>query len=287
MIESFVDLTYRGMSLARRVKLTQVRPTTCYLEMPTPMPVGTSIRITTDDGIELEATVMSIHEQVGGSDKPPGMTVAPKLAADASDPAVVWFKARVALPEETAPAPSRTRSMTVRPRSHTVPQPPSGEVIDAPRTGAPSTPPPLPPPRPASPSKSPPITMTSLPPPRPPATPSTPPPIVPVSVVVVAPERAPDSSSRTEVMEAPDPEAVAPDTAVMDAVSPEPDDVSDAQAVVVDDDRRTVLMNAVDPSAIDPGASGSIPSLGQDPTSPPRDRRPTGGFYSKKRRKKR
>ncbi|MGE0870230.1 MAG: hypothetical protein AB7P03_16820 [Kofleriaceae bacterium] len=284
MIESFVDLTYRGMSLARRVKLTQVRPSTCYLEMPAPMPVGTTIRIATDDGIELEATVTAIHEQVGGSDKPPGMTVAPKLAGDASDPAVAWFKARVALPEETAPEPSRTRSMTVRPRSHTVPQPPPSDALEAP----PPPPPPPPPPRSASPSKSPPITMTSLPPPRPPASPSTPPPpSLPVSVVVVAPERGPDSSGRTEVMEVPDPEATAPDTAVMDAVSPDLEDVSDALAVVVDDDKRTLLMNAVEPGASDPAASGSMPSLGPDPNAPPRDRRPTGGIYSKKRRKKR
>ena len=41
MIESFVDLTYRGLSLGRRIKLTQVRPTSGTLELVSPMPVGT------------------------------------------------------------------------------------------------------------------------------------------------------------------------------------------------------------------------------------------------------
>jgi len=48
--ESFVDLTYRGLSLGRRIKLTQVRPSSGYLELPSPMPVGTLVAISTDDG---------------------------------------------------------------------------------------------------------------------------------------------------------------------------------------------------------------------------------------------
>src|SRR3954470_1653124 len=74
MSESFVDLTYRGLSLGRRVKLAQVRPSTGYLEMPAPMPVGTKIAVVTDDGVAFDAIVNAIHEQTGGTDKPPGMT---------------------------------------------------------------------------------------------------------------------------------------------------------------------------------------------------------------------
>jgi hypothetical protein len=96
MIESFVDLTYRGLQLGRRIKLTQVRPTTAYLEVPTPMPVGTAIAILTDDTVALEAMVIEIHEQVGGSDRPPGMVVKPKLEDKA---AKKWWQDRVALPE--------------------------------------------------------------------------------------------------------------------------------------------------------------------------------------------
>ncbi|MBA3541582.1 MAG: hypothetical protein H0T79_18355, partial [Deltaproteobacteria bacterium] len=99
MIESFVDLTYRGLPLGRRIKLARVRPTNGYLELPTPMPVGTTITIVTDEGVAIEAVVHAIHEQVGGSDKTPGMQVFPTLAGAAAEVAA-WWSARVALPEE-------------------------------------------------------------------------------------------------------------------------------------------------------------------------------------------
>ena len=126
MIESFVDLTYRGLALGRRIKLTQVRPTTGYLELPMPMPVGTQIAITTDEGVALEAVVTSIHEQVGGSDRVPGMTIKPALAAESAQS---WWQARVALPEESPEAPDRKRPITVRPRTHTVPAPPPDAAV--------------------------------------------------------------------------------------------------------------------------------------------------------------
>jgi hypothetical protein len=94
--ESFVDVTYRGLSLGRRVKLAQVRPSTGYLEVPQPMPVGTSIGIITDDTVALDATVVAIHEQVAGSETPPGMVVRPKLEGDV---ARSWWTTRVTLPE--------------------------------------------------------------------------------------------------------------------------------------------------------------------------------------------
>jgi len=125
--ESFVDLTYRGLSLGRRVRLNQVRPGTGYLELPAPMPVGSRIAIAAEDGTAFDAMVTAIHEQVAGSDRTPGMIVAPALAAE---PAVAWWTARVSLPEDdalrprTATGSSRSRPPTVRPRSHTTPTPP-------------------------------------------------------------------------------------------------------------------------------------------------------------------
>ena len=129
MIESFVDLTYRGLALGRRIKLTQVRPTTGYLELPMPMPVGTLIAISTDEGVTLEATVTQIHEQVGGSERVPGMAVKPALGAEAASS---WWQARVALPEESEQrGPDRNRPITVRPRTHTVPAPPPAGAVEA------------------------------------------------------------------------------------------------------------------------------------------------------------
>ncbi|HSD88803.1 MAG TPA: hypothetical protein VLB44_14850 [Kofleriaceae bacterium] len=114
MSESFVDLSYRGLALGKRIKLTQVRPTSGYLEMPTPMPVGTPIGIATDDGVLLEALVTEVHEQVGGSERAPGMLVKPKLDADAAQK---WWTSRVDLPQEkvekAAPAPDAGGKVTV------------------------------------------------------------------------------------------------------------------------------------------------------------------------------
>ena len=100
--ESFVDLTYRGLPLGRRIKLTQIRPSTGYLELPAPMPVGTRIAMATDDGVAIDAVVTQVHEQAAGSEQQPGMTIAPGFSEAA---AVAWWKERVALPE-LAPSPA-------------------------------------------------------------------------------------------------------------------------------------------------------------------------------------
>jgi hypothetical protein len=114
MSESFVDLSYRGLALGKRIKLTQVRPTTGYLEMPMPMPVGTSIGIATEDGVLLEALVTEVREQVTHSDKTPGMLVKPKLDTDA---ARTWWTSHTELPQEKpvkdAPPPDATGKVTV------------------------------------------------------------------------------------------------------------------------------------------------------------------------------
>jgi len=116
MSESFVDLSYRGLALGKRIKLTQVRPTAGYLELPTPMPVGTTIGISTDDGVLLEAMVAEVHEQVTGSDKPPGMLVKPKLDADAQRS---WWKQRVSVEDKPMPQADADGKVTVRSRRST------------------------------------------------------------------------------------------------------------------------------------------------------------------------
>jgi hypothetical protein len=128
VIESFVDLTYRGLSLGRRIKLTQVRPGSATLELAAPMPVGTHVAVTTDEGVTFDATVSWVYEQIAGSERTPGMVVVPVLAAD---PALSWWKARVALPDEDQPKPRapRGRPMTARPRSFTEPSPPPEGAI--------------------------------------------------------------------------------------------------------------------------------------------------------------
>lgn len=132
--ESFVDLTYRGLSLGRRIRLSQVRPRSGYLELPAPMPVGTQIAIAADDGITFDATVTWIHEQVGGSDRPPGMTVAPALAAA---PAAAWWSARVALPDDEAARP-RTTQVAGAAGDGATPGRSAADVHDAPTVAMPA-----------------------------------------------------------------------------------------------------------------------------------------------------
>lgn len=133
MIESFVDLTYRGLPLGRRIKLTQVRPGSGYLEMPAPMPVGTAIALSTDEGVTIDAIVAEIKEQVAGAEVVPGMKIVPTL--DGAKLAS-WWQARVALPAEESPVGARAKPVTVRPRNATVPTAPPPEALQTPHAQA-------------------------------------------------------------------------------------------------------------------------------------------------------
>ncbi len=136
MIESFVDLTYRGLPLGRRIKLTQVRPASGYLEMPAPMPVGTALSLATDEGIVIDAVVAGIKEQVAGAEVVPGMKIVPAFG---DEKIKSWWHARVALPAEeptVAAEPERAKPVTVRPRNSTVPTDPPPEALHTPMAHA-------------------------------------------------------------------------------------------------------------------------------------------------------
>jgi hypothetical protein len=254
MIESFVDLTYRGLSLGRRVKLSQVRPSTGYLETPAPMPVGTLIQIATDEGVALDATVTGIHEQTGGSDKAPGMTVAPKLAGEASE---AWWRARVAYPDEVKAAPAVTRApskVTVRPRSHTTPEPLA--AVDAEPAGGKT------------------IAMPVIIDPEQTTT----------DVIPVIPEGKP-----TMIMPAADQE-------LLESLTRPSGDIeqltrSTGEHEIVDDGKRTTIMDAIDPASLglDMSSSGSFPTVTDEDSGPTNgngdDKKPPGG--AKKKRKRR
>jgi len=130
MSESFVDLTYRGLSLGRRVKLSDVRPSSGYVETPAPMPVGTQISILTDDTVALEAVVVEIHEQVTGSERIPGMLVRPRLEGDAARD---WWAKRVSgaePPPAPPPAPEAPPPVVVLPPRLTNPGLAVPELLD-------------------------------------------------------------------------------------------------------------------------------------------------------------
>ncbi len=136
MSETFVDLTYRGLSLGRRIKLARVRATNGYLEHPTPMPVGTAVAIVTDDGLTFDAVVEAVHEQVGGSAEPPGMRVKPVFA---NDQLSAWWGEHVEAeaPVVASEQQQRSKPVTVRPRSATIPEPTLGALAEAPAVALP------------------------------------------------------------------------------------------------------------------------------------------------------
>ncbi len=255
MIESFVDLTYRGLSLGRRVKLSQVRPSTGYLETPAPMPVGTLIQIATDEGLALEATVTSIHEQTGGSDRAPGMTVAPKLSGEALES---WWRARVAYPEEVKAAPVVGRApsqVTVRPRSHTTPEPIPAMLAAEPE---------------------PPNGKT-------------------IAMAAVVPD--PEPTLETAI---PEPKATtvmnAVDQELLESLSRPSGEIeqlvrSTGEHEIIDDGKRTTIMEAIDPAALglDMSSSGSFPAVTDEDSGPMptiTDDKKSGGPAKKKRKRR-
>jgi hypothetical protein len=115
MVEAFVDVTYRGLEVGRRLKLTQVGPSTAYLEHGTPMPVGAQVELAVADGVTIPAVVLRVHEQVAGADQPPGMRL---RAAGLDGAAAGWWQERVScedpvIPEEQATPMPRTTQVAV------------------------------------------------------------------------------------------------------------------------------------------------------------------------------
>jgi len=98
----FVDLTYRGLELGRRVKLHEVGPTTAYLEHGTPMPVGSQVVIATDEGLSIPVEVVRVHEQVAGAEMPPGMRV---RAGALDGEAAAWWQRLVSREDPAIPEP--------------------------------------------------------------------------------------------------------------------------------------------------------------------------------------
>jgi hypothetical protein len=103
MSDAFVDVSWRGLEVGKRIKLHAVHPAElggAYLDHGTPMPVGTALMIRTDEGLEIAATVVRVHEQVGGSTEVPGMQVVPKAL---EGEAKAWWS-KLELPPSPAPA---------------------------------------------------------------------------------------------------------------------------------------------------------------------------------------
>ena len=105
MSDSFVDVTYRGLEVGRRLRIRDFTADGAYVEVPMPMPVGSSIEIAIEGGVTIKAIVARVHEQTGGSDRPPGMGV----RAIVDQAARAWWERNVAAspaPPEPPPHPA-------------------------------------------------------------------------------------------------------------------------------------------------------------------------------------
>jgi hypothetical protein len=142
--EVFVDVTYRGLELGRRLKLREVGPSTAYLEHGTPMPVGAEVLLATDEGLSIAVTVVRVHEQVAGAEMPPGMRV---QASGLDGAAAGWWRDLVSredpqIPElEVAPM-RRPKPLEPPPMPRPPPAiddaPPAEEVEPAAASGEPA-----------------------------------------------------------------------------------------------------------------------------------------------------
>jgi hypothetical protein len=93
----FVDVTYRGLRVATRARLTESAPGTGFVEVEAPLPVGTSIHLGGDT--TGAARVTGVVEQEAGAKSPPGMRI-------------VWGEALAPkpLPAPAAPLPAESAS---------------------------------------------------------------------------------------------------------------------------------------------------------------------------------
>jgi hypothetical protein len=125
--EVFVDVTYRGLELGRRLKLREVGPSTAYLEHGTPMPVGSQVMLATDEGLAIQVVVVRVHEQVAGAEMPPGMRV---QASGLDGAAASWWQGLVSrddpqIPEQEVAPMRRAKPLEPPP----MPSAPPAEVV--------------------------------------------------------------------------------------------------------------------------------------------------------------
>lgn len=86
--ERFVDVTYLGIELGRRLRLDSGASGKAYLHFNAPMPIGTALTIATDEGLSIPARVLEVQEQVAGAERPPGMKI---RAGDLTGDAKTWW----------------------------------------------------------------------------------------------------------------------------------------------------------------------------------------------------
>ena len=113
MSDHLVDVFYCGLPVGTQLSMKNVGPTSAFLELPNPMPVGTIIDIAREGHNELPARVMRVQEQVKGVDHAPGMHI--RL-----DSAPTWWSEIVHCED---PVFTREATSTAVPANEAIPEP--------------------------------------------------------------------------------------------------------------------------------------------------------------------
>jgi hypothetical protein len=103
--EAFVDLSYRGLVLGKRVRLLQVGPRSAYVAHDAPMPVGTELVLTVDESLAIRAQVARVREG-DSKDGPAGMWL---WAGAAEQRARAWWDEHVSADDPRIPEPGGGR----------------------------------------------------------------------------------------------------------------------------------------------------------------------------------
>ena len=122
-----VDVSYRGLPVGSGLAIRDFGPTTAYVvEVQAPMPVGTTLEISADDGVRFAARVVHVREKT--EDAPSG---AMRIAVDELDEtARAWWDARVTT-EDPAPVAAPERVAVARepePEAVSEPEPEAAPV---------------------------------------------------------------------------------------------------------------------------------------------------------------
>jgi len=95
-----VDVSYRGLSVGAGLRMRDFGPTTAYVELAQPMPVGAQLEVVAD-GVRFAARVVHVRERTEGGEIGAMRIAVDDIAADAR----AWWDALVTT-EDPAPAPA-------------------------------------------------------------------------------------------------------------------------------------------------------------------------------------
>ena len=110
--ERFVNVSYQGIDVGQSLKLIEFGPHTAYLELVTPMPVGTALRLETDAGLAFDAQVVRVQEQVAGAEHQPGMRI---RVGDVDEAVAAWWQPLVDTTDPVLPEPAEVSEAAVAP----------------------------------------------------------------------------------------------------------------------------------------------------------------------------